>query len=57
MKKLLHLIVRYRQVSISTVFVDPIITEEWVILNHFKFKRLKHTKKTDCDHSQWLGIN
>lgn len=57
MKKLLQLIVRYRVLSISTVFVDPIITEEWIVLNHFKFRRLKTSKRIDCDHSHYLGLN
>jgi hypothetical protein len=56
MKKLLHLIVRYKEVSISTIFVEPIVTEEWTILNTFKFKIPRKVKSLQCDHSHYLGI-
>ncbi len=41
MRKLIQLVIKYRKVAVTTVFVDPIVTEEWTLLSLFKIKILK----------------
>jgi hypothetical protein len=42
MKKLIQKIIKYKKVSVTTIYVDPIIGIEWILFGRFRiFKTYK----------------
>lgn len=43
MKKLLQKILKVRKTSVTTIFVNPIITEQWILFGSFTIYRTTKT--------------
>ena len=40
MRKFIQKIIKYRKTSVSTIFVDKIITEEWILFSRFRILKV-----------------